>query len=259
MLLGAAAFVAGGALMSLAITLLPQRVLDAFDLSRLFQGTPGRRAWLFVAAALVAPLCEEAAFRGWLLSALRARLRDGAAIAWGGLLFAGMHLDPVRFVPLWALGALFGWLTVRAGSIWPAVLAHAVNNGLGLALATSAARAGVPRPTRAAALEAAPASLAALAIAGLALWGLCSAYRTASRAPPPLDALLVPRSPAPSPPAHPSTPDHPSPPAYPSPAVPPPGTFRWEAVPRGLLAAALAGALALGLLLLLTRAGTPGT
>jgi membrane protease YdiL (CAAX protease family) len=135
--LGAVAMLTAGALQALWEGLLPDAVVEAFDVTRLFAGPPLALAVLVGAATLLAPLCEELAFRGHLLSALRLRWRPGPAIGLSALAFAAIHLDPVRFPALLFLGVLYGWMRWRTGSVWPAVLAHAVNN----AAATSVALA----------------------------------------------------------------------------------------------------------------------
>ncbi len=88
-----------------------------------------------VEAGLLAPLCEEVVFRGYLQRTLQLRRGPAAAILLAALAFAARHLDPVRFPALVFLGALFGWLAWRTGSIWPAVAAHAANNLLATAVA----------------------------------------------------------------------------------------------------------------------------
>ena len=128
---GVALFFAATGIMSLTTLLVPRRWVDTFDISHLFQGSPREQFAMVLIATLLAPLAEEVAFRGYLLSALRTHLRPGAAIAASSVLFAAMHLDPVRFPAVLFLGAFLGWLAWRSGSLWPAVAAHAANNGLG--------------------------------------------------------------------------------------------------------------------------------
>jgi len=79
------------------------------------------------------PLVEELLFRGVLLSALLQRMPVGWAVAGSSLLFACMHLPELGYlwyaVPSLALlAAALAWLRLRSGSLWPAVLAHGVNN-----------------------------------------------------------------------------------------------------------------------------------
>jgi membrane protease YdiL (CAAX protease family) len=79
------------------------------------------------------PLVEELLFRGALLSALLRRVGAGWAVAVSSLLFACVHLPDLGFlwyaVPnLALLAAGLAWLRLRSGSLWPAVVAHGVNN-----------------------------------------------------------------------------------------------------------------------------------
>ncbi len=217
LLCGAAAFPVANGLMALSSTLLPEPWVREFDLSRLFQGPPGERLGIALLASLLAPLCEEAAFRGYLQGALLTRRRPAAAVGLGALLFAVMHLDPVRFPAVLVLGALFGWLAWRSGSLWPAVAAHAAHNGLGSALVLAAEVEPVP---------AAPEVRQALLLAAsgaLVLAFLAALYRRATPTPPAPEALLNRLDPA-------------------DPSV----RFRWFKVPPSLLAL---GALGLALLL----------
>ena len=188
-LAGAAGYVLAGALMSAAQEALPPDWVKAFDLSPLFHGPAWERIAVTAAAAVLAPVCEEAAFRGYVLSALGLAWRPRAAIAASALLFAVMHLDPVRFPALLALGVLFGWLAWRAGSLWPAVAAHAANNGIAALLALQGLPDGPP--------ERLPPSAIALAIAigAVLLAPALAAYRAATPSPPALRAAAVLRDP----------------------------------------------------------------
>jgi membrane protease YdiL (CAAX protease family) len=184
---GTVGFIAAGATMALVSAALPRSWVRAFDLAPLFQGPPGERLALGLVAALLAPLCEEAAFRGHIQTLLGARLSPGAAISFTALLFAVLHLDPVRFVAVLELGLVFGWLAWRAGSLWPAVAAHAANNAVATLLVTAAgaqaAAAGAePRPL---------ASLLVLVVAAAALAPLLAWYRRLTPVPPPFEAALA--------------------------------------------------------------------
>jgi membrane protease YdiL (CAAX protease family) len=88
---------------------------------------------LMVVAIAVAPVIEELLFRGVLLSAWLKRLNVGWAVACTSLTFALVHLPDLKF--LWyglpnlaMLGAAFAWLRLKSNSLWPAVIAHGVNN-----------------------------------------------------------------------------------------------------------------------------------
>lgn len=188
-LLGGATYVLAGAVMTATQRLLPDSWVKLFDVARIFEGPTWERAALSVLAVAAAPLCEEIAFRGYLQSTLLLRRRPAAAIAGGAFLFATLHLDPVRFPALIVLGALFGWLSWRAGSVWPAVAAHAANNGIAMALLL-----GAPRGDARAAPAAAIAGVAAFGL--LALGALAVLFHAVTpRPPPPEDALAL-RDPA---------------------------------------------------------------
>jgi uncharacterized protein len=190
-LVGFVGFLVAGATMALVSALLPAAWVRTFDLTRLFQGPASERYALAAIAALVAPICEEVAFRGHLLPLLGRRLRPGAAIAVSALLFALLHLDPVRFTAVLLLGVVFGWLAWRAGSLWPSIAAHAVNNAIGAFLVTSSSAAG------AASQRSDPrASLAALTLGLALLLPLLSWYRRLTPDPRPLGAAVVLANPA---------------------------------------------------------------
>jgi len=178
-LAGSAAYLVAGSVMTVTQRLLPESWVQAYDLTRLFEGPGWEKIALALLASVLAPACEEITFRGYLQTTLALRRSPRAAIALGAFLFAALHLDPVRFPALLVLGALFGWLTWRAGSIWPAVAAHAANNGLAAGLLLAA---GVPEPPPVPSLGVIAAALVAGAGA-LAL--LLALYRAAAPSPPP--------------------------------------------------------------------------
>ena len=84
----------------------------------------------------LAPVAEELFFRGMLFSGLRDRMSPWPAALLAGLIFGSIHAPSglTAVVPLAALGVMFCWLYERTGSLWPSVIAHAINNGLALAL-----------------------------------------------------------------------------------------------------------------------------
>jgi len=89
--------------------------------------------------ALLPALCEELAFRGFILSGLLKRFRPRTAILLCSFLFALFHMNVFQFLPAFFLGVVLGLLTVRSGSLVPAILFHALHNSV-LILATSGGR-----------------------------------------------------------------------------------------------------------------------
>jgi membrane protease YdiL (CAAX protease family)/uncharacterized RDD family membrane protein YckC len=91
---------------------------------------------LYVSACVIAPLTEEAFFRGFVFGGLRSRYSFWVAALSSGLLFGAVHAGTgVEAIPfLAALGVLFAYLYERTGSIWPAVVAHSLNNILAVSV-----------------------------------------------------------------------------------------------------------------------------
>lgn len=77
-------------------------------------------------------ICEELFFRGFLLSAFssafRGRGAEVRAVVLSAALFAVFHIAPERWLPTFLMGLLLGFLASRSGSIWPGMIAHALNN-----------------------------------------------------------------------------------------------------------------------------------
>lgn len=85
---------------------------------------------LFV-AVFIAPFCEETFFRGFVFPGLRRSMPVGWAIVLSALLFAVAHADPGSFAVLLIIGLALAFLRWRTGSIWPGMILHMLNNGLG--------------------------------------------------------------------------------------------------------------------------------
>ena len=90
-----------------------------------------RRFIVIFSVALLPAVFEELAFRGVLQPLLiRATGNAWMGIALASILFSAIHFQFYGFLPRVLLGALFGWLAHRSGSLIPGMLAHFVNNTL---------------------------------------------------------------------------------------------------------------------------------
>jgi membrane protease YdiL (CAAX protease family) len=110
---------------------IPPTQLD-FYRRYLAANSPGELALFLLVAAIIPAICEEITFRGVIQSGLRHTFGPKHAVVWSGFLFALLHLNPWNFLGLWTFGCLLGYLTERCGSIYPAVVVHALNNALAL-------------------------------------------------------------------------------------------------------------------------------
>lgn len=96
----------------------------------LFQGSGDHAIGLLALVVLSPAICEELFFRGALLSGLRRDLPAWRVIALEMLFFGLVHMSIHRFVPTALLGGVLAGVTLRARSLWPAVILHAAYNGL---------------------------------------------------------------------------------------------------------------------------------
>ena len=111
---------------------LPAKLVADFDAKqRMLDGVfAGQAAPMLITVAIAAPLGEELFFRGFALPALQRSFGPLLAVLVSGALFSALHLDPVGFAGLLEIGVMLALLRLWSGSLWPAVLAHAVNNGI---------------------------------------------------------------------------------------------------------------------------------
>jgi membrane protease YdiL (CAAX protease family) len=98
---------------------------------------------LLFSAAVVAPFVEELFFRGFLFGLYRRRQPLWVAYGVSSLLFTLLHNDPTHMtvpqmaglsVGIFMLALMLTWLYQHTGSLYPGMLAHALNNATGLIL-----------------------------------------------------------------------------------------------------------------------------
>jgi sodium transport system permease protein len=149
--LSAAMIAAGWLLLAPGLILLQNKLLpvpagylaQAEEFLRALSGRHSVAALLF-GGALLPAICEEFAFRGFILSGFASRWPLRGAATATALLFATAHLDPYRFGATFVLGFLSSVLAVRSRSILPSILLHALNNGTVIALAAYWGRQAPP-------------------------------------------------------------------------------------------------------------------
>lgn len=111
---------------------LPRALVEEFDAKqRMLDAVFSMHAIpMVITVTLAAPLGEEIFFRGFALPALRRTFGLFGALMLSGALFSMLHMDPVGFVGLLEIGVLLAALRTWSGSLWAAVIGHAVNNGI---------------------------------------------------------------------------------------------------------------------------------
>lgn len=85
----------------------------------------------FLVVAVAPGICEELLFRGFMPRFFE-KYGFKINIILIALLFAAFHLDPFRFFPVFLLGLILAYLTLRSGSIVNSMILHILNNGFAI-------------------------------------------------------------------------------------------------------------------------------
>lgn len=119
-----------------------------------------------IAAVVAAPIVEELIFRGLVLRGFLSRLGPTVSIGLQGALFGVAHVDPARgtgnvglAIVLSGVGIALGTAAYLTRRLGPAVIAHAIFNGVVLAILLSGVLDGVDRDPFAASADATAAEL----------------------------------------------------------------------------------------------------
>jgi sodium transport system permease protein len=113
------------------VQLLSERQPLVEELRALRAGLGQTAAWQYLLTlALLPAVCEELAFRGFILVGLRRRYGPWTAICLSSLLFSLYHLNVFQFLPSLVLGVVLGMLATRSASVLPGMVFHLMHNGL---------------------------------------------------------------------------------------------------------------------------------
>ncbi len=121
------------ALQTVISRLYPLNDEVARQLDQLLDAPVALGTMLLVIAVLPA-ICEELAFRGFMLSGLRHVGHKWTAIIVSSLFFASTHAIFQQSLVAFALGLVLGFVAVQTGSILPAILFHVTHNSLAILL-----------------------------------------------------------------------------------------------------------------------------
>lgn len=76
---------------------------------------------------VIAAIAEEISFRGCAMQPIR-KYGDGFAIVMSACAFGLMHGNLIQAPFALIVGLCLGYITVKTGSLWPAIVVHALNN-----------------------------------------------------------------------------------------------------------------------------------
>ena len=82
-----------------------------------------------IGTAIVPAICEEFAMRCCCVQLLR-KYGNGFAVLSISIVFGLLHGNVIQFVFAFLVGLILGYITVKTDSIVPAILVHALNNGM---------------------------------------------------------------------------------------------------------------------------------
>lgn len=100
------------------------------DMLKAMPDTIGGFALIFASVAVLGPVVEEVLFRWGLQNALMRHMGPWAAIGLSAFAFALVHGQPYAIPELFLMGAVFGYLYYRSGSIRTNIILHIVNNAI---------------------------------------------------------------------------------------------------------------------------------
>jgi membrane protease YdiL (CAAX protease family) len=81
-------------------------------------------ALILLVGIILPGIMEELFFRGVLQASLSSGGATGAALFWQAVAFSLFHADALYLLPPFLAGLLLGFIRLRCGSLWPAMLTH---------------------------------------------------------------------------------------------------------------------------------------
>jgi sodium transport system permease protein len=110
----------------------PQALAKLAEVDTIFLSAPLWQAILLI--GLVPAICEELAFRGFMLSGLRHLGHTWGAIVLTSVFFGLAHGILQQSLAATVVGVVIGYIAVKTGSLLPGVLYHLVHNSLSVLL-----------------------------------------------------------------------------------------------------------------------------
>jgi len=96
------------------------------------------------AAVIVAPLCEEIVFRGYLYAASKKFAGPWVAAIFSALVFASAHGSLAALLPLFIFGLVLTFAYEKTGSLWAPIAIHFCFNGATVAIQLAARALNFP-------------------------------------------------------------------------------------------------------------------
>lgn len=107
---------------------------SAFDLPNLMEDEFNEIAtsvWGMLSIAVFGPITEELVFRRVMIDDITRKTgKPWVAILISSVLFGLIHMNPAQIAFAIPVGAVFGWIYVKTGSMLPGLVGHIINNSI---------------------------------------------------------------------------------------------------------------------------------
>jgi len=122
-------------LQSLVVQLYPYSDRSAPALAKIQAAIDGAPLWQVILVIAVTPaICEELAFRGFILSGFRHLGHKWRAIIYSALFFGLTHMILQQSLIVCLVGTVVGYLAVQSGSLLPGMIFHLIHNTLAVSV-----------------------------------------------------------------------------------------------------------------------------
>ena len=85
---------------------------------------------VLLSGVIIAPICEEIVFRGYLYKAFRDRFKPWYAIVMSAALFSAIHLEPLAALQLFVIGIVLAYVYEKTDNLAAPIALHMLNNAI---------------------------------------------------------------------------------------------------------------------------------
>jgi uncharacterized protein len=104
------------------------------SIKKMFEALMQPNVFSFITIVIMAPLLEEAFFRGVILEGFLRNYSPWKAIIWSSMIFGAAHMNPWQTISASLVGVLIGWIYVKTNSLIPGIILHFFNNLIGFSV-----------------------------------------------------------------------------------------------------------------------------
>ena len=111
---------------ALSQVFVPNTIIESSDTL-----TSGSLLTSYIVVAVVAPICEESAMRGFCFNRFRRVTSLAVAAVISGVMFGILHLNINQMCYAIVIGTIFALVNFASGSIWTSIIMHFIYNSFG--------------------------------------------------------------------------------------------------------------------------------